>query len=142
MRRIQGGVEEVDRMEGEGKLYWKSLSPVPESQGILEVLKLGVRSHRKQRLAHRTRAMHSLLRTKPHTWLYVRLHFLEMRDDARLMAASHSVPMRPSTEKTRGVKFLRCRSHSSRYFVFFSLSCRARTVFEEEARCELFSKSQ
>ena len=126
---------------GERRLYWKSLRPVPESQGILEVLKLGLWSHRRQRLAHWTKAMQSRLRTKPHTWLYVRLHFLEMRDEARLMAASHSVPIRPSTEKTRGVKFFRCLSQSSRYFSFFSLSCRARTVFEEEARCELFSKS-
>ena len=59
----------------------------------------------------------------------------------RLMAVSHSVPTRPSTEKTRGVKFLRWRLHSSRYFAFFSCLCQARTVFEEEAYCELFSRS-
>eukprot|EP00978_Attheya_sp_CCMP212_P006452 scaffold14756_cov63-Attheya_sp.AAC.3 len=84
-----------------------SESPEPESHGIWDGRIEGFRSQHKHRLAERTNAIANRLRTKPHTLLYVHFHLVARRDASRFLAASHSTPIIPSTENTRGVKCLR-----------------------------------
>jgi hypothetical protein len=70
-------------------------------------LGIGFLSARRQRLVARASAMPNLARTKQHTTEYGRFHFSDRREARRCEAAFASVPKRPSTENTRGVKCFR-----------------------------------
>ena len=88
----------------------------------------GLRSARRHRLAARTNAIEMRDRTNPTTSEYDRPHFLLSLEARHLLAAVASGPCKPSTEKTRGVKWRRRSRQGARYFVFFSFSCLRRTL--------------
>jgi hypothetical protein len=58
-------------------------------------------------LVVRTSVMERQERTKPHTSLYVRVHFAERHEASFLVAALASVPLNPSAKNMRGVKVRR-----------------------------------
>jgi hypothetical protein len=118
-----------------------SESPEPESHGIWDFRIEGFRSQRKHRLEERTNAIANRERTKPHTWLYVRFHLVARREASLFRAASHSTPINPSTENTKGVKCFLWRTQCSRYFFFFSSSWRDRITLDSIPRCEGHSVS-
>ena len=101
----------------------------------------GMRLPRRQRCVARTAAMLKRVLRQPHTWEYGRLHFSDKREARRRMTAFASLPKRPSTETTKGVKSRRCSRQSSRYFFFFSRSCDSMTLWGFHPRWDLASVS-
>ena len=81
---------------------------------------VGLQSALKQQLDERISAIERRERTKPHFLEYERFHFAAKEEARRLEAALASLPRRPSTENTRGVKVRRRAIQSAPYLSFFS----------------------
>ena len=122
--------------------HWYRARPLPFSQtGRRFRLAVGLWAARRHSETERTSETATRDRTKPHTSEYCRHHFNASNADNLRIAASALVPMRPSTEKTRGVKVRRRAMQAVLYSRFFSRSCRARIFFGSIKRAKSHSTS-
>jgi hypothetical protein len=102
---------------------------------------VGFRSARRHLLEERSSAIEIRERIKPQISEYDRFHLVASEVARRLDAALASLPRRPSTEKTNGVKVRRRSMQSAPYLSFFSFSWRKRTLEGAVLRLEGWSVS-
>jgi len=90
---------------------------------------VGILEPRRHMCVARTITILILALTYPHTSEYGFSHFSASRANNHFSKVCPSLPIRPSTEITKGVKCPCWSRQDWRYFFFFSFSCCSRTFF-------------